>query len=240
MGRTTAAADRPALRHPFEGHCNRAPGARAHFTARSLHDGRWPSMSRTMAPMPFPRPLLRPCAFVLLALAGASPAVLAAANDACSARYNSELARIERDMARQAPSKNDTDAYQRWSRKLSDSLSAAAAEAEGLQPAEQAGTVRAVARESGRVHRQGERRAGRRAAPLPGPQAQLRRADAAACTGTGAAGPAHGVPAQRAALRPRGRRAINLHRRLPWVRAMSMRRGWRCRSRCAASTLPHR
>lgn len=56
--------------------------------------------------------------------------VLATAQDRCVARYESERARIERELARDAPKASDREAYQRWSQRLHDLLKAAADEAE--------------------------------------------------------------------------------------------------------------
>jgi hypothetical protein len=66
------------------------------------------------------RPAL-PALLALLLLAGTAQAQN---NDACSREAEDATRRVERDMARQAPSKYDTAAYQRWSQTLHEKLEA--------------------------------------------------------------------------------------------------------------------
>jgi hypothetical protein len=66
------------------------------------------------------RPAL-PALLGLLLLAGAAQAQT---NGDCTREAEDATRRVERDMARQPPSKNDTAAYQRWSQVLHEQLAA--------------------------------------------------------------------------------------------------------------------
>jgi hypothetical protein len=66
------------------------------------------------------RPAL-PALLGLLLLAGAAKAQN---SDACTREAEDATRRVERDLARQAPSKYDTAAYQRWSQTMHEQLEA--------------------------------------------------------------------------------------------------------------------
>lgn len=73
---------------------------------------------------------LRILAICATMLAASNPPANAADDPQCTARFNTALARIERDAAATAPKASDQLAAQRWSRKLHDALEAAGREAE--------------------------------------------------------------------------------------------------------------
>lgn len=77
--------------------------------------------------------MIRARHIVVFCAAAAAPLAALAQDRQCEARVQSEVARLEREYAKQRPDPGDNAAYQRWQRQLQGALQSVAREAESCR-----------------------------------------------------------------------------------------------------------